>query len=329
MRELIIGENEGGQRLDRFIKKYLDEAPLGFIYRMIRKKNITVNDKKVKPESMIEAGDVVKLFLAEETIEKFISQEENRASEGKLDVVAEDDHLIFLNKPANLLTHGIKSREGFEDNMVDRMIHYLIDRGDYNPRVERTFRPALANRLDRNTTGILLGAKTYEALKLVNEAMREDRVTRIYLALVKGRARAMEDKAYMVRNERKNKTKIVEKPMEDAKLMKTKMEPIASDGHISLVAVELFTGRTHQIRSQLRAWGYPLLGDPKYGDPRFNQLVSREYGIKRQMLHAESISLDGLEGDLAVWNKQTITCPPPRDMQEMMKLLLKDQGGQR
>ncbi len=314
MKELIINENETEQRLDRFLKKYLDKAPSGFIYRMIRKKNITLNDKRAKPEDRIEVGDKVTLFLADDTIEKFRTTMEEVYHEGNLEIITEDEHLIFVNKPAGVLSHGLKGKDAYEDNMVDRLINHLVKTKEYVPRAERTFRPAFANRLDRNTSGVMIGCKTYEGLKAVNDAIRDGNLRRLYMTIVLGRAKDLSEEVYMVRNEKKNKTRIVPNYVEGAKTMETAMKVIDRADGFSLVEVELFTGRTHQIRAQLNAWKYPILGDPKYGRKKLNKKLQDELKKSRQLLHARTVILDNLEGDLAAWNGKPITAEWPDDM---------------
>ncbi len=184
MRELRIEKNESQQRLDRFLKKYLADATQGFIYKMIRKKNIKVNNERAKPDMMLEEGDLVQLYLADETIEKFKGERQHKRSRIDLDIIYEDENIVLINKPAGLLAHG--TGEDFQDNVVDALVGYLIDNGDYVPRMEKTFTPSICNRLDRNTSGIIIGAKNYQTLQLVNQAIKEGHVGKFYMTIVKG-----------------------------------------------------------------------------------------------------------------------------------------------
>lgn len=317
MRELTVTEQEHDQRLDRFVKKYLNLAPHAFVQRMIRKKNITLNGKRAKPDDMIAKGDVVRLFLAEETIEKMREVPSVKAAKGQLSIAYEDEYVLVMNKPAGLLTHGRMGKgQAYEDNMVDRMVAYLTGTGAYDPRQRLTFTPAMANRLDRNTSGLLIGCKTYEALKTMNEGMREGGIRRRYLAVVEGVARDREETAYIVRDDKKNRTKVVTQPTVDGKKIMTGMKRLADNGEFSLVEVELYTGRTHQIRAQMKAWGHPILGDPKYGTKRGNA-VARDYGLTRQWLHAYQVSFQGLPSPLAHLNEQMFQGEVPQDLQEL------------
>ena len=166
LQEIIIDKNENDQRLDRFLRKYLEKAPQGFVYKMIRKKNIKLNGERAHPESTIYEGDRIQLYLSDETIAKFIAEKKEIKSKLIPHIIYEDDNIILINKPAGILSHG--ATKDFEENIVDSMVSYLIEKGDYVPRIERTFTPSICNRLDRNTSGIIIGAKTYEALKTIN-----------------------------------------------------------------------------------------------------------------------------------------------------------------
>ena len=177
MRKIIINKNDEGRRLDRFLKIYFEKAPLSFIYKNLRKKNIKVNGKKAKPEDILSDGDEIKLFLAEETIEKF-KKDIRKSKNSKLpDILYEDDNIILVKKPINMLTHN--DSKGYQDNALDRMVDYLIAKGDYNPRLEKSFRPAFVNRLDRNTSGILIGAKNLKSLQDLNKAIKNREIKKL------------------------------------------------------------------------------------------------------------------------------------------------------
>lgn len=202
MRELKIGKNENDQRLDRFIKKYLEKAPAGFIYKMIRKKNIELNRKRAKPDTMIYEGDKVQLFLAEDTIKKFEAEKEEITTDKRLNIIYEDDNIVLINKESGMLSHG---RGGeFEENVVDSLISYLIKTGDYVPRVEKTFTPSICNRLDRNTSGLMVGAKNYKSLKIINDAFKRMDIKKFYKTIVEGELqKEKREKAYIVKDEEK------------------------------------------------------------------------------------------------------------------------------
>lgn len=320
LREIKIDRNESDQRLDRFLRKYLDQAGTGFIYRMIRKKNIKVNDQRAKPETTIKEGDRVQLYLADETIDKFRSHKEIPQSQLKLDIVYEDDQIILINKPREVLSHS--SGEDQEENIVDGMLAYLIEKGDYKPKEETTFSPAICNRLDRNTSGIIIGAKTYEGLKEINEALRKRTIRRKYEAIVKGELREdLRQEAYLAKDQETNKVSISREESEDSKRIESLIRRIKTQDGYSLLEVELITGRTHQIRAQLASLGHPIIGDRKYGDPKANKIFRDQHGLRDQLLHGYKVEFDGLGGSLAYLNKRSYSCPAGKDYEVIKKKL--------
>ena len=284
MRKIIINKNDEGRRLDRFLKIYFEKAPLSFIYKNLRKKNIKVNGKKAKPEDILSDGDEIKLFLAEETIEKF-KKDIRKSKNSKLpDILYEDDDLILVKKPINMLTHN--DSKGYQDNALDRMVDYLIAKGDYNPRLEKSFRPAFVNRLDRNTSGILIGAKNLKSLQDLNKAIKNREIKKLYVTLVAGEI--TEDFDVDI-NLKKTGNNVMKKSSRDeGKRALTKFRVLKSNKDYSLLSVDLITGRTHQIRASLKEESLALVGDRKYGDPRTNK-VFRERGLDSQFLHNYAI----------------------------------------
>ena len=284
MRKIIINKNDEGRRLDRFLKIYFEKAPLSFIYKNLRKKNIKVNGKKAKPEDILSDGDEIKLFLAEETIEKF-KKDIRKSKNSKLpDILYEDDDLILIKKPINMLTHN--DSKGYQDNALDRMVDYLIAKGDYNPRLEKSFRPAFVNRLDRNTSGILIGAKNLKSLQDLNKAIKNREIKKLYVTLVAGEVTKDFDVDI---NLKKTGNNVMKKSSRDeGKRALTKFRVLKSNKDYSLLSVNLITGRTHQIRASLKEEGLAIVGDRKYGDPRTNKAF-RERGLDSQFLHNYAI----------------------------------------
>ncbi|MDU5418046.1 Ribosomal large subunit pseudouridine synthase C [Peptoniphilus harei] len=284
MRKIIINKNDEGRRLDRFLKIYFEKAPLSFIYKNLRKKNIKVNGKKAKPEDILNDGDEIKLFLAEDTIEKF-KKDIRKSKNSKLpDILYEDDEIILVKKPINMLTHN--DSKGYQDNALDRMVDYLIAKGDYNPRLEKSFRPAFVNRLDRNTSGILIGAKNLKSLQDLNKAIKNREIKKLYVTLVAGEVTKDFDVDI---NLKKTGNNVMKKTSRDeGKRALTKFRVLKSNKDYSLLSVNLITGRTHQIRASLKEEGLAIVGDRKYGDPRTNKAF-RERGLDSQFLHNYAI----------------------------------------
>ncbi len=305
LKEILINKNESDQRLDRFLKKYLSKAPQSFIYKMIRKKNIKVNGKRANPETTIYEGDKIQLFLSDETIEKFMEEKEIKSSLIPK-IIYQDENIILINKPVGVLSHS--TGEKFEENIVDSMINYLIQKGEYIPRIERTFTPSICNRLDRNTSGIIIGAKNYEALKAINEAIRKGEIARIYKTIVKGRInKEFKAEAYLLKDEDKNKVKVKGGDFEGSKKITTNFKPIISKNGYTLLEVNLITGRTHQIRAHLSSLGYPIIGDRKYGNEGTNKIFREKYGLNNQWLHAYKIEFNGLGAGLKYLNGKVFT----------------------
>ena len=296
MREIIVEKNENDQRIDRFLKKYLSNATQGTIYKLLRKKRIKLNNKKANPEDMILEGDSIQFYLSDETLDSFISDtKENNIVKcsKKIDIIYEDDNIILINKQKGILSHSA-NRE-YKENIVDSMVSYLIAKGDYNPRVEKTFTPAICNRLDRNTSGIIIGAKNYDALKDINDAIKNRKVKKYYKCMVKGRV--VEDillSGYLLKDEQKNKVKIYKKEIEGSKEVETYIRSLISTNEYSLLEIDLITGRTHQIRAHLSSIGHPVIGDIKYGDKKTNDYFRRKYNLDNQFLHAHKICFNGL-----------------------------------
>ncbi|HLS53457.1 MAG TPA: RluA family pseudouridine synthase [Tissierellaceae bacterium] len=301
MKEIIVSQNESGQRIDRFLRKYLDKAPRNFIYRMIRRKNIELNNSRTRPNAIISTGDTIQLYLADETIRKFRSRRDYDTPRVDLDIIYEDNNIILINKKSGTLSHG--AGEDKTGNLVDSMIQYLIDKKDFEPDKEKTFTPSICNRLDRNTSGIIIGAKNYESLRTINQALRHSKIERFYKTIVKGQLKEeIKAKGYLEKNREKNLVKITEDEGVGAKKILTNIRPLQVSNNYSLLEVELITGRPHQIRSHLAHLGYPIIGDRKYGDKHTNQDLLERFGLKDQWLHGYKIKFDGLERSLDYLN---------------------------
>lgn len=317
MKEIIIGPNDHMQRLDRFLKKYLYKAGEGFIQKTIRKKNIKVNDKRAYSDTMLEEGDRLKIYLSDETIEKFRPEIQREVKGMAIDIVYEDDNIVIIDKPKGVLSHG--DGKAFEKNIVDGLIEYLIVTDQYHPRIEKTFTPSICNRLDRNTSGLIIGAKNYQALKLVNQAIKSRDIKRKYLSLVEGAlVKEIHDKAFMTRDPDLNISITSKIEKKDSKDMETILRPIKTNGTYSLVEVELITGRTHQIRTHLSSLGYKLVGDRKYGSD-----LKGYPELDSQFLHGYKLEFYGMKEDLAYLNGKTFESELPELYRHIIEDLFK------
>lgn len=289
MQEIIINLNESNQRMDRFLKKYLNKAPQNFIYKMLRKKRIKLNGQKAYPEDIIKEGDKIQFYLADETIDKFKAKKEEIRNSIVPKIVYEDKNIILINKQKGMLSHT--GENNYSENVVDSIISYLYNKGEYNPRIEKTFTPSICNRLDRNTSGIIIGAKNFPSLQAMNKGIKEGNVKRYYKCMVKGKVKEnMLLDGYLVKDGDKNIVKIVQNDRKKAKRILTEIEVLESRDEYSLLQIDLITGRTHQIRAHLASVGHPIIGDTKYGDKGINKYFREKYGLKSQYLHAYKVA---------------------------------------
>jgi 23S rRNA pseudouridine955/2504/2580 synthase len=283
MREFKIEKNDAGQRLDKFLSKALD-APFSLIYKSIRLKKIKVNRKRAEIGQNLELGDTVQCFLNEDCFKDKsggVSNFDNITP--NLNIVYEDGNILLLDKRPGLSVH--EDEHSKTDNLITQILAYLYKKGEYDPSAEQSFTPSLCNRIDRNTGGIVIAAKNAEALRVMNEKIKNREIDKFYLALIHGIPKKSEDtlRAYLLKDEKSNTVKVFDKnPPRSAKTIITKYRVIAKSNDLALVEVELLTGRTHQIRAHLASIGHPLVGDGKYGVNR----LDRERGYKYQALYS-------------------------------------------
>ena len=314
-----INENDGGQRLDRFLRKYLPGAPLSRIYKIIRK-DLKVNGRRAGAETLLAQGDVLDLYLAEEELSALRGEPRESKALRQFAIAYEDGRLLAVSKPFGLLTHGDGNEK--KNTLANQVLSYLIQKGDYNPRAEKTFAPAPANRLDRNTTGLVLFGKDAATLKDLNRRLRErEGIGKYYLTVVAGILPGPVTLTGRIRKDARGNVSALSEAEEDARDVECRVRPLRhtpqppkgagkkpADGDgFTLVEVELLTGRSHQIRVQLAAAGHPIIGDAKYGNPRTNRIVRDRFGLTTQLLHAYRMVLPGLE----------IKAEPPAEFQRI------------
>ena len=318
MKIIEIGKNEENQRLDKFLFRCFNDAPKSFIYKMLRKKRIKLNSGKAEGSEMLREGDKILMRLSEETMGGFMSEREIAPAKKGFGVIYEDENILIVQKPAGLLCHP--GAEGDRDTLIDQILFYLASKGDFDPSSQGFFTPALANRLDRNTSGIVLCGKNLPALQDMNRAIAEKKVEKLYLALVLGKVlRPGVLKGLYVKDGSKNKAFAVSD--EGAKEVCLSYRPLKNSENYSLLEVNLITGRSHQIRLQLKEAGHPIAGDRKYGDPAANSFFREEYGISNQFLHAESVKWLSDEGPLSYLYGRKFEALLPAKLREAEKNL--------
>ena len=325
MREIVIEKNEAGQRLDKFLAKYMNEASKSFFYKMMRKKNITLNGKKCEGNEKLAEGDVVKLFLAEDTIEKFSSVQVQEVKKVDLDILYEDDEIILVNKPAGMLSQKAKETD---ESLVEYLIDYLLGSGKLTENGLRAFRPSVCNRLDRNTSGIVAAGKSLAGLQMLSGVFKDRSIHKYYQCLVSGAIRDVKTvDGWLLKDEKKNQVRILTEAEakrfggrdgdEEPKRIRTKYEPIATDGKFTLLKVTLLTGRSHQIRAHLASLGHPIVGDSKYGG--VSKVNPSGRTVKYQLLHSYRLEFPKLAEPFAYLSGRVFEAPMPGYFASVLK----------
>lgn len=314
MRKFIIGKINDGQRLDRYLLKLFKNAPGGIIYKQIRNRNITLNGRKAKETEILHENDELSVFMSDETIDTFMGSIKSQAvtDNEKFRVVYEDDNVIIADKPQGILSQKATENDiSMNEYLVDYMLKNGMDR-----RTLSVFRPAFCNRLDRNTGGLMIGGKTLAGLRKMSEIIKDRTVRKFYLAIVKGKiSEKKHTEGYLYKDEIHNRVTVSAAEMPDSQLIITEYEPVSYKEGMTLLKVELFTGKTHQIRAQLASEGHPVLGDSKYGDRTFN----RNHNAVMQFLHAYELVFPDMDGELSSLSGKTVRTEYPEKFKRFFK----------
>ena len=287
MKKFIINDNDAGQRLDRFLTKSVKNLPKNLMYKYIRLKRIKLNGKRCEISPRLNAGDELQLYINDEFFESPKEKSFLNVPD-KINIVYEDKNIILVDKPSGLVVH--EDDDNSIDTLINRIKHYLYDKKEYNPDNELSFAPSLCNRLDRNTTGIVICAKNAESLRILNQKIKDRELHKYYLCVCIGILEKKESiiKNYLFKDEKSKTVYIQKEKKPDNKQILTKYKVLKEKNSLSLLEIDLLTGRTHQIRAHLSFIGHPLLGDGKYGINRIN----KKYGVKTQALCTNRLTFD-------------------------------------
>lgn len=317
MKELKITDLEAGQRFDKYLDRYLSNATMSFIYKMLRKKNITLNDKKASGSEKLNAGDTVKIFFKDETLDSFTGKAEISGKSEKsninykkyVKVIYEDSEILIVDKPKNVLSQKADKND---ISMCEYITAYLLDSGALKETQLETFHPGVCNRLDRNTSGLLAAGKTIGGLQALSKAFADRTLEKYYVALVAGEVKTRQKiSGFLVKDEKTNKVTISTKELPGSEEILTEYIPVVSSKRLSLVKIHLHTGKTHQIRAHMASCGYPLVGDYKYGNKATNDGYKAKYRIQSQLLHSYQLIIDE--------KSINVTAPIPKEMVEVLK----------
>lgn len=299
MKNIIIGENDVGRRIDNFLLMYFRKIPRSLMYKLIRKKKIKVNNKKIKENQRLYLGDSVTLYLSSELLDNVTSNSDFMRVSSNLDILYEDENILIINKKIGTVCQP--DRDNLVDCVVNRVKKYLFEKEEYKFEDENVFAPSLVNRIDRNTEGIVIASKNFESLRFLNEKIKNKEIKKYYKCLVLGKMPKKQDliTSFLYKNYIQNKSYISDEKIKNSKLIQTKYKVIEFKNNLSLLEIELLTGRSHQIRAHLAHIGHPIVGDGKYGFSKNSQKIKNQllvsYKIKFEFKN-EIPSMEYLNG---------------------------------
>lgn len=316
MQEIQIAANEAGQRLDKLLAKYLSEAPKSFLYKMLRKKNIVLNGKKASGNEKLVAGDSVKLFLSDETIQKFSREITVCKSNTKLDILYEDDDILLVNKPAGMLSQKAEAKD---ISLVEHLISYLLESGQLTRENLKSFKSSICNRLDRNTSGLVVCGKSLKGLQTMGQLFKERTLKKYYRCIVAGNVTEKQYvKGYLIKDEKKNQVTVSDTYFPESQEIETEYRPIQQLKQGTLLEVHLITGKTHQIRAHLASQGHAIIGDYKYGSREINDRYKKEYQLSHQLLHAYRLEVPKTK-ELPQLSEKMFVAPLPKQFQKIIE----------
>lgn len=318
--KLEIGTNEAGQRLDKFCRKWLKDVPLSAIFKALRKGDIRVNGKKQKQNYFLEEKDLIEVkYLKSEKKDEVKQFQQVDFSDMK--ITYEDENMLIIEKWPGVLVHSDKKNG--EAALTDYALSYLYEKGEYDPKKEVTFTPAPCNRLDRNTSGVVMFGKNFKSLKVLNAMIRERKTKKYYTALIKGKVKDGIYEAYILKDEVNNISEVHKDKRKNSKKIAMEVKVIDSVGTYSLLEIELITGRSHQLRAHLASLGNPIIGDNKYGDKKINSFFNNKYGLNFQFLYAYKLVFKDCPEELSYMENKIIVESLPPIFKKIKKDVLK------
>lgn len=319
MKQITVSKQNSNQRFDKYLLKYLNLAPKSFVYKMLRKKRIKLNGKKAAGNEILVENDTIEFYISEELMKEFMSEKVVETASIDFDIVFEDDNLIVCSKPSGLVSQ--QDKNNINNTLNDQLLYYMYEKGELDTSSEAAFTPSICNRLDRNTSGIVVFGKNLQAVQAANKAFKENEIDKFYLALVKGEVKKHERfRGFHIKSaDNKAEISTVEKPFSKEVLME--YSPIKSSEGFTLLEVKLLTGKSHQIRACLNYMGYPIVGDLKYGNKEVNLQFKNKYGLEYQFLHCYKTVFKQKNTILEyLYNKELIAEPDKMKIEIINKL---------